>query len=73
MQVLEARKRVLGPEHRDTVRSMHNLAVFWSDRNRQKEAIPLMESVVELHTKTLGADHPNTRKSAGWLKKWLGT
>ena len=70
LQELEVRK-VLGAEHPDTLQSMHNLAVCWKDQGRHSEAIALMENVVELRTKRLGAKHPDTEHSAAVLRKWV--
>jgi tetratricopeptide (TPR) repeat protein len=38
LQVVEARKRVLGPEHPDTLTSMHNLAYTYMGQGRRREA-----------------------------------
>jgi hypothetical protein len=35
-RVLQLRKKVLGPEHPDTLASMNNLALVFWDRNRNK-------------------------------------
>lgn len=53
-RVLEARKRTLGDEHPDTLRSMHALA------NRYSEALQLAERVVEAYKRILGEEHSNT-------------
>ena len=70
LQVTEARKRVLGAEHPDTLFSMFSLAVSWEKQDRRTEAIALMENVVVLRTKILGANHPDTKDAADVLKRW---
>ncbi|KAL8743440.1 MAG: hypothetical protein Q9190_004209 [Brigantiaea leucoxantha] len=59
-RVVEARRRTLGEEHRDTLRSIHNLAIGYSETGRQQEALELRERVVEARRRTLGEEHPDT-------------
>src|SRR3954451_23438227 len=62
-QVVEARRRTLGEEHPDTLNSMHNLAVYFSEAGRRPEALRLTEQVVEPRRRTLGEEHPDTLNS----------
>ena len=64
---------MLGAEHPDTVNSMDNLAFVYRGQGRHSEAIALMESVIDVLTKTLGPDHPDTKNAVKWLKEWLGS
>ena len=57
---MEIRKKVLGPEHPDTLGSMYNLACTWKHQGRDIEAIKLMEECVHLRIRILGANHPDT-------------
>jgi hypothetical protein len=61
--VVETRKRTLGKEHLDTLRSMHNLAIHYSEVGRRQEALQLTEAVVEARKRTLGGEHPDTLQS----------
>ena len=61
-QVLEASKRSLGEEHPDTLRSMNNLAISYSDLGRRNEAVELREQVLEASKRSLGEEHPDTLK-----------
>ncbi|BCR98589.1 uncharacterized protein AKAW2_40272A [Aspergillus luchuensis] len=63
VQVLDLRKRVLGPEHPDTLTSMANLASVYWDQERWKEAEVLEAQVLELHKQVLGPEHPDTLTS----------
>jgi tetratricopeptide (TPR) repeat protein/tRNA A-37 threonylcarbamoyl transferase component Bud32 len=60
-------KRVLGPEHPDTIRSMTNLARAHALAYRTAEGIPLLEQALRLQKATLGSDHPDTLESMGHL------
>jgi tetratricopeptide (TPR) repeat protein len=76
-EVLETRKRVLGEEHPDTLVSMMNLGQFWTTLGRDTadikhlypdvdlfgDAKRMLEECVQLQTKLLGPDHPDTLKS----------
>jgi len=41
VQVMETSKRVLGPEHPDTLTSMNNLSFTWKAMGKQAEALKL--------------------------------
>jgi tetratricopeptide (TPR) repeat protein len=60
MQVTEVRKRVLGPEHPNTLTSMDNLAAAFWNQGRWKEAEELEMQVTEVRKRVLGPEHPNT-------------
>ena len=67
---MEMRKRVLGPEHPDTLTSMNNLAFTWKWYGRDKEAMELMKECVALWTKVVGINHPQTLSSSTALLAW---
>ncbi|TFH29491.1 MAG: BspA family leucine-rich repeat surface protein, partial [Promethearchaeota archaeon] len=56
----EARKRVLGPQHPDTLASMNNLARSLTDQGKHQEAADLLKVVVATREKTLGENHLDT-------------
>ena len=58
--MLALRRKVLGPEHPDTLRAMNNLAISYSDAGRRDEALKLREEVLTLRRKVLGPEHPDT-------------
>ncbi|GLB08582.1 hypothetical protein AtubIFM57258_004479 [Aspergillus tubingensis] len=60
VQVMELSKRVLGPEHPDTLSSMSNLALTYSYQGQWKEAEELQVQVLELRKRVLGPEHPDT-------------
>jgi hypothetical protein len=49
-----------GPDHADTLRSMHNLANSYADAGRTQKALGLRKETLELQKVSLGADHPDT-------------
>jgi tetratricopeptide (TPR) repeat protein len=63
MQVIEARKRVLGEEHPYTLTSMGNLAATYRSQGRWKEAEELEVQVIETEKRVLGEEHPDTLTS----------
>ena len=69
-QVVQLRKTKLGEDHPDTLCSMHNLAVWYSEAGRRPEALQLTEQVVQLSKTKLGEDHPNTLSSMHALAVW---
>ncbi len=65
--------RVLKEEHPDTLSSMANLASTYWNQGRWDEAIELIQVVVNLRTKTIGANHPDTLGAVDLLDEWSRT
>jgi serine/threonine-protein kinase len=57
---LETRRRVLGPEHPSTLKSMVSLAHAYSRQGRQGEAEALYRETLEIQKRVLGPEHPDT-------------
>jgi tetratricopeptide (TPR) repeat protein len=55
--------RHLGPDHPDTLRSMHCLARSYHDLGRYADALKLKEETLTLRKASLGPDHPDTLHS----------
>jgi serine/threonine protein kinase/tetratricopeptide (TPR) repeat protein len=55
--------RHLGPQHRDTLASLNNLANSYGALGRHAEALKLYEQTLALRKSKLGADHPHTLQS----------
>jgi serine/threonine protein kinase len=56
-----------GPDHPDTLASMHNLATSYYALGRHSDALKLFEETLALMKAKLGPDHPNTLASMGNL------
>ncbi len=56
-------QELLGPEHPNTIRSLHNLAALYEDMGRFEEALPLMERDLVLAERVFGAEHDSTLKA----------
>jgi tetratricopeptide (TPR) repeat protein len=67
VQVLDMRKKLLGAEHPNTLRSMANLALIYRNQGRQTEAEQLEVQVMDIRTKLLGAEHRETLRSMAKL------
>lgn len=59
-EVAEARARVLGSDHPDTLVALDDLAAAYGDAGRAHEALRLGERVAEARTRVLGPEHPYT-------------
>ncbi len=57
---LEIRKRVLGPEHPDTLESMVSLGVVLGDEDRYADAEKLDRETLDIQRRLLGREHRNT-------------
>jgi non-specific serine/threonine protein kinase/serine/threonine-protein kinase len=64
---VEARKRVLGPDHPDTLESVQSVALLYMEQGRYDEAEPLYLESLEAQKRVLGSDHPDTMRSTGNL------
>lgn len=58
--VIEARTRVLGPEHSNTLESRHRLIYALTGQAKHAEAEAEAREVLRLREKTLGSEHPDT-------------
>ena len=67
VQVIKTRKRVLGQEYLDTLRSIANLASIYRKQGRWKEAEDLEVQVIETRKRVLGQEHPDTLTSMNHL------
>jgi tetratricopeptide (TPR) repeat protein len=61
----ETRRRVLGKEHRDTLRSMNNLAETLRAQGDLNGAWKIQEEVLEISMHVLGKEHPATLRLMG--------
>eukprot|EP00808_Paulinella_micropora_P015242 g62684.t1 len=66
-RALEAREKMLGPEHMDTLASVNNLAILLYYQGKLAEAEPLYRRALQGREKTLGAEHPDTLASVNNL------
>jgi eukaryotic-like serine/threonine-protein kinase len=62
-RTVEIRRRILGPEHPDTLMSMSNLALLLRDEGHYAEAEKLAREVVDVQRRILGPNHPDTLMS----------
>ena len=56
---LNSRRRILGDDHPDTLRSINNMAVFLDSQGNLEEAEQLYREVVDRSRRTLPEDHPH--------------
>ena len=66
-ETLDIRKRVLGPEHPDTLESMNGLAVSYWSLGQMKAAAQLFKETLEIRKRALGPEHPDTLQSMNGL------
>ena len=62
-QSLETRRRVLGDDHLDTLRSMAGLAALYWNQGRFEETEQLQRESMETRTRVLGREHRETLQS----------
>jgi tetratricopeptide (TPR) repeat protein len=59
-EAVQLRQSVLGPDHRDTLLSVNNLALANLAAGRYQEALSMLEDLVPRLTSRFGPDNPNT-------------
>ena len=62
-EALDAERRVLGPEHSDTLVTQNSLGLILKDEHRYPEAESVLRDTLALRTKVYGAHHPDTAES----------
>jgi|SRR5579871_5204666 len=62
-RAVDLRRRVLGPEHPDTLKSMTNLAESYRHQDKFAQAESLDSQALEIQSRVLGTEHPDTLKS----------
>jgi hypothetical protein len=70
-QALPVVRRVLGPEHPDTLGTAANLAGVLNDLGEHAEAAATLREVLDVVTRVLGAEHPSTLQKANNLAVML--
>ncbi len=64
-QVHQARERLLGPDHPDSLNSLKNLAVALDNRGDYAQALRGFEQVAARYRELYGPDHPETLSAEG--------
>jgi tetratricopeptide (TPR) repeat protein len=62
-RVLEARRRLLGAEHPDTVDAINDLAVQYQNQGKYAQAETLLKQALVLDRRVLGPEHTNTLRN----------
>lgn len=70
LQVMEMRKRVLGPEHPVTLTAMGNLAFTLQSQSRDQKALLLMRACFQVQNTFIGPYHPDIESSLETLNEW---
>ena len=70
-RALEARERLLGPGHPDTLTSVNNLAALLRAKGDYAAAEPLNRRALEVREQLLGPEHPDTLTSVNNLADLL--
>lgn len=60
VSTIKVRKEVLGPEHPETLQSMHNLASTYRRLARSEEALTLFLESLNISKRVLGSEHAET-------------
>ncbi len=71
-EVLEVQRRVLGPEHPDTLNTMSNLGCSLGGQGKHAKAETMTREVLDVQRRVLGAEHPSTLLTMGNLALSLG-
>jgi tetratricopeptide (TPR) repeat protein len=70
--VLQARRRLLGEDHPDTIWAMSNLAITLREQGQLEEAAIIQKEVLEKRTQILSKEHPDTISAMSNLAITLG-
>jgi len=67
LKALEARRRLLGAEHPDTLRSMSNVGRTYESQGRYTDAEKILKEAREIQRRVVGPEHPDTLESTARL------
>lgn len=67
-QSLESQRLTLGPDHIETLQTLHNLAKLLGDQGKYEEGRKLFEQELELVLRTLRPDHMQAREARHWAE-----
>jgi len=70
--MLDARDRVLGPEHPDTLTARHNLARWTGEAGDATGARDQYATLLSVQERVLGPEHPHTLDTRGNLAYYIG-
>jgi eukaryotic-like serine/threonine-protein kinase len=59
-RALDIRRRVLGPNHADTIQTMAKLGTIYKSEGRYAQAEQILESVLDVQRRSLGKENPQT-------------
>ncbi len=59
-EILDVRRRVLGPEHPHTLKTMSNLGCSLHGQGKHGEAEQMTREVLDVRRRVLGPEHPDT-------------
>jgi serine/threonine protein kinase/tetratricopeptide (TPR) repeat protein len=62
-RALDLRRQTLGPDHPDTLKSMHSLATVFYSQGKYAQAEALGSQTLEIRRRVLGSEHLDTLKS----------
>ncbi len=71
-ELLDVRRRVLGPEHPATLTTMGNLASSLDGQGKHAEAVQMKRELLDVRRRVLGPEHPGTLTTMGNLARSLG-
>jgi serine/threonine-protein kinase len=68
-EAIDSQRRAVGPEHPQTLDSMHSLSITYRDQGRHQQAETLQHEILETQRRVLGSDHPATLMSMSNLAR----
>ena len=71
-RIIDARERVLGPEHPNTLAARHQLARWTGEAGDAAAARDLLAGLLPVLERVLGPEHPNTLIVRDSLARWTG-
>jgi non-specific serine/threonine protein kinase/serine/threonine-protein kinase len=60
---METKRRLFGPEHPLTLKTMHMLAIVYDAQCKHAQAEALDRQALEIRRRVLGSEHPDTVNS----------
>jgi Domain of unknown function (DUF4062)/Tetratricopeptide repeat len=72
-KIIQARERILGAEHPDTLKARAWLATWTGEAGDPATARDMAAALLPVQARVLGAEHPDTLATRASLARWTGT
>ena len=72
-KIIQARERLLGIDHPDTLKARASLAIWTGEAGDPATACDMAAALMPIQNRVLGSEHPDSLATRAVLTRWIGT